>query len=310
MTDTAPIRGGTPSRRAAAGRLGRGLLRAARPRQWTKNVLVLAAPLAAGRWLTGEAAVQLVLVVVLFIVASASIYFLNDCLDIEDDRRHPVKRHRPVAAGEVPVPLARAVGLLLAVVSLSAAALLCNWRTAVLLDTYVLVQIAYCLFLKRVALIDLAVVASGFLMRATAGGLALDIPLSRWFVVTIGFGALFAVAAKRYSETVAAEGKGVTRDVILQYTEGYLRFVWQLAAMAAVMAYCLWSLDERPAMDEGVLPWRQLSVLPFVLGVLRYAMFAERGTAEAPEDILWHDRALGALALGWAGLYGLALSGL
>ncbi|GAA2329622.1 decaprenyl-phosphate phosphoribosyltransferase [Streptomyces violaceusniger] len=311
MTGSTPIRTETSNTRPAADRrLGRRLLRVARPRQWTKNVLVLAAPVAAGQWLPGEEVVRLAIVLVLFIGVSVSVYFLNDCVDVEDDRRHPVKRYRPIAAGEVPLPLALAIGFFLAVASLTLASQLCNWRTTALLCTYVLVQAAYCLFLKQVALIDLATVASGFLMRAMAGGLALDIPLSRWFLVTTGFAALFAVAAKRYSETVGMGQDGGTRDVIRRYTEGYLRFVWQLAAMVTVVAYGLWALDERPRTDEGTLLWRQLSMLPFVFGVLRYAMFAERGVAEAPEDVVWRDRALGLLALAWVALYGLAVSGL
>jgi len=303
-----PARTAAGARRSTGRRLWPGLLLVARPRQWTKNILVLAAPLAAGHWVPGEAGLLLV-VGLLFVLASSAVYFLNDCADVESDRRHPVKRNRPVAAGDVPLPLARALGVLLAVTAPVACSVLCNWRTTLLIGTYVVVQIAYSLFLKDLALIDLAVVASGFLMRAMAGGLALDIPLSGWFLVTTGFGALFAVSAKRYSEAVAAGPHGPGRNVMRQYTEGYLRFVWQLAAVATVMAYCLWALDDRPATAGGTLPWRQLSVLPFVLGVLRYAMFAERGVAEAPEDIVWRDRALGVLALAWAGLYGLALSG-
>ncbi|MEU8877679.1 decaprenyl-phosphate phosphoribosyltransferase [Streptomyces javensis] len=309
MPGRTPTRAAAPARTTTGRGLWPGLLRAARPRQWTKNVLVLAAPLAAGRWLPGEAG-RLAVVGLLFVIASSGVYFLNDSLDVEADRRHPAKRDRPIAAGDVPLPLARVVGGVLAVAAPAATYALCNGRTTALIGGYVVVQIAYSLFLKHIALIDLAVVASGFLMRAMAGGLALGIPLSGWFLVTTAFGALFAVSAKRFSEAVAAGPQGGGRDVMGQYTEGYLRFVWQLAAVATVMAYCLWALDDRPATAAESLPWRQLSVLPFVLGVLRYAMFAERGVAEAPEDIVWRDRGLGALALAWAGLYGLALSGL
>ena len=108
-------------------------------------------------------------------------------------------------------------------------------------------QLAYCLRLKHMLVVDLVIVTTGFLMRAMAGGLALDIELSRWFLITSGFGALFMVAAKRYSELVLMSQQdgevGASRALLGEYTIGYLRFVWQLAAGVAVLAYCLWALE-------------------------------------------------------------------
>lgn len=141
-------------------------------------------------------------------------------------------------------------------------------------------QLAYCVSLKHVLVVDLVVVTTGFLMRAMIGGLALGIPLSRWFLITTGFGALFMVSAKRYSEAVQMAGKaGVTRALLTEYTTGYLRFVWQLAAGVSVLGYCLWALEDGAVPSTGVLPWRQLSMVAFILAVLRYAVFADRGTA-------------------------------
>ncbi|MFD3515355.1 decaprenyl-phosphate phosphoribosyltransferase [Streptomyces sp. NPDC058657] len=289
-----------------------GLLRTARPRQWIKNSLVVAAPAAAGELFSRSAALQLALVFALFTAAASAVYLVNDALDAEADRAHPVKCRRPVAAGQVPVPVAHATGALLAVLTLSAAALLCNPLTAALLTAYLVLQLAYCLRLKHVLVVDLIVVATGFLMRATTGGVALGIPLSRWFLLTTGFGALFVVAAKRYSEAVQladSPRKGETRALLGQYTTGYLRFVWQLAAGAAVLGYCLWALESGPAATAGLLPWRELSTAAFVVGVLRYALYAERGTAGAPEDVLLHDRGLLLTGLVWAAMYGLTVAG-
>ncbi|MER5207140.1 decaprenyl-phosphate phosphoribosyltransferase [Streptomyces sp. NPDC002825] len=286
-----------------------GLLRTARPRQWVKNVLVLAAPAAAGRlgsWHTGA---RLALVFALFTAAASAVYLLNDARDAEADRAHPAKRRRPVASGQVPVALAAATGGLLGLGSAVAAALLCGPLTATLLVAYLAMQVAYCVRLKHVLVVDLAVVATGFLMRAMIGGVALGIPLSRWFLITTGFGALFMVAAKRYSEAVQMEGSdGATRALLTQYTTGYLRFVWQLAAGTAVLGYCLWALEAAPV--EPSLPWRQLSVVAFVLGVLRYAVFADRGAAGAPEDVVLRDRPLAVIGLAWAALYGMSVAGL
>ncbi|MFJ9854582.1 decaprenyl-phosphate phosphoribosyltransferase [Streptomyces sp. NPDC101150] len=290
--------------------VARGLLRTARPRQWIKNVLVLAAPAAAGDLFHRRTLSQLALIFVLFTAAAAAVYLINDARDAAADRAHPDKCRRPVAAGEVPVPLAYGTGGLLAVLTPLATAALCNTATAALIAAYILMQLAYCISLKHVLVVDLVVVTTGFLMRSMVGGVALGIPLSRWFLITAGFGALFIVAAKRYSEALQmAARRGETRALLREYTEGYLRFVWQLAAGGAVLAYCLWAL-ESGGTSAGALPWRQLSMVPFILAVLRYAVFADRGTAGAPEDVLLRDRPLAAIGLVWIALYAVAVADL
>ncbi|MFI9228930.1 decaprenyl-phosphate phosphoribosyltransferase [Streptomyces rimosus] len=299
--------------RARALGLPRGLLRTARPRQWVKNVLVAAAPAAAGDLFHRQALRQLPLLFLLFSAAASAVYLINDARDATADRAHPDKCRRPVAAGEVPVPAAYAAGALLAALVPAAAAVLCNPATAALLGAYLLMQLAYCLSWKNVLVVDLVVVTAGFLLRAMIGGPALGIPLSRWFLITAGFGALFMVAAKRYSEALrmAREqrtDKGETRALLREYSDGYLRFVWQLAAGGAVLAYCLWAL-ESGGTPAGVLPWRQLSMIPFILAVLRYAVFADRGAAGAPEDVVLRDRPLAVIALAWTGLYAMAVAG-
>ncbi|MFJ2472724.1 decaprenyl-phosphate phosphoribosyltransferase [Streptomyces sp. NPDC087659] len=302
--------GGTRAHRRPL-RLPIGLVRTARPRQWIKNVLVGAAPAAAGELVSRQAAVQLGLVFVLFTAAASAVYLINDALDAEADRAHPEKCGRPVARGDVPVPVAYTAGVLLAAASTAAAVVLCNVMTAALLTAYLVMQIAYCVRLKHVLVVDLAIVTTGFLMRAMIGGVALSIPLSRWFLITTGFGALFMVAAKRYSEAVEMEGSdGATRVLLTSYTAGYLRFVWQLAAGVAVLGYCLWALESGGAADGALLPWRQLSMIAFILAVLRYAVFADRGAAGAPEDVVLRDRPLAVIGLAWLAIYGMAVAGL
>ncbi|CAL9460031.1 decaprenyl-phosphate phosphoribosyltransferase [Streptomyces sp. Tu 3180] len=312
MTDTALLHR-RPDRRPAApppgGGLLKGLLRTARPKQWVKNVLVIAAPAAAGELFSRPALTRLALVFVLFTACAAAVYLVNDARDAEADRAHPVKRHRPVAAGQVPVPVAYAAGVALGILAPVVAARLCPPQVAALLTAYLGMQLAYCVSLKHVLVVDLVVVTTGFLMRAVVGGLALGIPLSRWFLITTGFGALFMVAAKRYSEAVQMTGEaGATRALLTEYTTGYLRFVWQLAAGVAVLGYCLWALEEGGVPHASVLPWRQLSVVAFVLAVLRYAVFADRGTAGEPEEVVLGDRALALIGLVWAAMYALAVA--
>ncbi|WP_155054328.1 decaprenyl-phosphate phosphoribosyltransferase [Streptomyces blattellae] len=318
MTETAPLTNtaqaatgaartisGAPRKRTLLG----GLLKTARPKQWVKNALVVAAPAAAGRLLAPGAPTRIALVFALFTACAAAVYLINDARDAEADRAHPTKCHRPVAAGQVPVPVAYAVGGALAVLAPAAAAWLTTPALAALLTAYLGMQLAYCISLKHVLVVDLVVVTTGFLMRAMAGGLALGIPLSRWFLITTGFGALFMVSAKRYSEAVQMAGTaGATRALLTEYTTGYLRFVWQLAAGVAVLGYCLWALEEGGVPNTGVLPWRQLSMVAFIVAILRYAVFADRGTAGEPEDVVLHDRALALIALAWLAMYGLAVA--
>jgi decaprenyl-phosphate phosphoribosyltransferase len=289
--------------------LVRGLVRTARPRQWVKNVLVVAAPAAAGELFSRHALGQLALVFALFTACAAAVYLINDARDAAADRAHPVKRHRPVAAGLVPVPVAYAVGGTLGVLAPAVAAWLCPPVVCALLTAYLGMQLAYCVSLKHVLVVDLVVVTTGFLMRAMIGGLDLGIPLSRWFLITTGFGALFMVSAKRYSEAVQMAGKaGATRALLTEYTTGYLRFVWQLAAGVSILGYCLWALEEGGVPSAALLPWRQLSMVAFILAVLRYAVFADRGTAGEPEDVVLRDRALAVIGLVWLAMYGLAVA--
>ncbi|MEZ7007051.1 decaprenyl-phosphate phosphoribosyltransferase [Streptomyces sp. AD55] len=313
MADTAvlqraPERPGPPAPAPPAG-LARGLLRTARPRQWVKNVLVVAAPAAAGQLFSLPVLTQTALVFALFTACSAAVYLINDARDAEADRAHPVKRHRPVAAGQVPVPVAYAVGAALGLLAPAAAAWLCPRPVPLLLIAYLALQLAYCVSLKHVLVVDLVVVTTGFLMRAMIGGPALGIPLSRWFLITTGFGALFMVAAKRYSEAVQMAGaQGATRALLTEYTTGYLRFVWQLAAGVAVLGYCMWAMEAGGVPHTGLLPWRQLSMVAFILAVLRYAVFADRGTAGEPEEVVLHDRALALIGAVWVAMYGLAVA--
>ncbi|GAB2861377.1 decaprenyl-phosphate phosphoribosyltransferase [Actinocorallia aurea] len=293
--DTTPL----PSRLG----LYKGLLRTARPKQWTKNVLVLAAPLAGARIFEAAVLGRTALVFVLFCCAASGIYLLNDAMDAEADRAHPTKRMRPVASGIVPVPVAYGVGLGLSMLSVLGAVLLLNWQTSLILAVYAIVQILYCVKLKHVAVLDIAVVASGFLMRGLAGGTASDVAPSQWFLVTVGFGSLFVVGAKRAGELAKlGEDAKHTRKLLSEYSESYLRFVWQGAAALMLLSYCLWALEGPDGSSVGQL--KLLSIVPMTLAILRYALIVDKGEAGAPEDVLLGDRVILALGGTWVAVYG------
>ncbi|MGY1604107.1 decaprenyl-phosphate phosphoribosyltransferase [Geodermatophilus sp. SYSU D00815] len=293
--------GPQPAPRSLVAGLGRSL----RPRQWVKNLLVFAAPLASGTVFQLDVLAASVVAALLFCVVSSGIYLVNDARDVEEDRRHPTKRFRPVAAGSVPVPLALTVGLLLLAAGLALAVLVSRPQLAAVLATYVAISLGYSFYLKDQPVIDLAAVASGFLLRGVAGGAAAGIALSQWFLLVAAFGALFMVAGKRYAEVVALGEAAGTRRLLGRYSASYLRFVWSLSAGVACTAYSLWAFEMREGHD-GV-PWSTISIAPFVLGLLRYAVDVDRGDAGAPEDIVLRDRVLLVLGLLWAATVGLGV---
>jgi decaprenyl-phosphate phosphoribosyltransferase len=276
-----------------------GLVRTMRPRQWVKNVLVLAAPLAGGVILQLDVLRATLAAFVLFCVAASGVYLINDVRDVEEDRRHPRKRFRPIAAGIVPPALAVVVGVLLLAVAIAAAVVFARPALAGVIGAYVGISLAYSFFLKDQPVIDLAVVASGFLLRGVAGGAAAGLALSQWFLLVAAFGALFMVAGKRYAEVVALGEQGGTRRLLGAYSASYLRFVWSLSAGVACTTYSLWAFELR--RDHPGFPWETISIAPFVLALLRYAVDVDRGEAGAPEEIVLRDRVLLSLGAIWAG---------
>lgn len=274
-----------------------GILRTARPRQWLKNVLVFAAPLAAGTIADPRTILLGAIAFVAFSLSASAVYLVNDSRDVAADRAHPTKRNRPIAAGIVPVPAAVTVAIVL-----FAAGLVVAWAASaelvIVIAVYDVLQLAYCFWLKHVTLIDIAIVSSGFLLRMAAGGAATGVVLSQWFLLVAVFGSLLMVAGKRYAEILldTRSEDGPARRSLENYTPSYLRFVWQSAAAILVLSYTQWSFSGDVGGDQL---WIALSVVPFILAVFRYCQHIDRGDAEVPEDIALRDVPLQALAAVW-----------
>jgi decaprenyl-phosphate phosphoribosyltransferase len=305
MGNTSPVEPSTvsePAARRPRGSPARALLVAMRPRQWIKNLLVLAVPAAAGELGNADVLADTALAFLAFCLASAGTYLLNDVADREADRVHPFKRHRPIAAGELSASAAT-VAAVVALLAACGVALLASPGLLLVIAAYVALTTAYSRALKHVAVFDIAAVASGFFLRAVAGGVAADLFISKWFLILAGGGSMFLVTAKRYAE-LRGVPDGSSRRVLAEYSEDYLRAMLSTIAGVVVVAYCIWSFEVR----DGVLWARAASAVPFVLGIMRYGLLVDQGHGEEPEAVLLGDRTLLALAAACVGLLALSVA--
>jgi decaprenyl-phosphate phosphoribosyltransferase len=280
-------------------------VRAVRPRQWVKNLLVLAAPLAAGRLLEPAVIKGTALAFVAFCLISAAVYLVNDVRDVAEDRQHPTKRFRPIAAGELKPATALVLATVLGACGL-ALGFVVSMPLGITMVIYVSLQLLYSAYLKHLPVVDLAMVASAFLLRAIAGGVATGIPLSQWFLLVAAFGSFFMVAGKRYTEMKALGGEAGTRRSLTRYSESYLRFAWMMAAVMVLISYSLWAFENRGNGALGV-PWTAISIAPFTLALLQYALEVDAGTADEPEEVVLNDRVLQGLGVVWVAVISAAV---
>lgn len=280
-----------------------GLIKLARPKQWVKNVLVAAAPLAAGVLLQPTVLGWVAIAFVCFCLAASSVYMINDVLDVNEDRAHPKKRFRPVASGQVSPRVATLAAALCATASLAIPVVFGNINLTVVIGSYLVLQALYVWRLKHEAVFDIACVATGFLLRAIAGGVAASVMISNTFLVVVGFGALFMAVGKRYSEILShKQDDQKTRKALDQYTPGYLRILLSISATISLVGYILWAF-EIDALNTHDVPFAALSVIPFTLALMRYAKDADSAEVEAPEDALFADKGLLILGILWLALF-------
>lgn len=282
-------------------------VRSARPRQWIKNLLILAAPGAAG--VLGRSGVlgRVSLALIAFICASAAGYLWNDVRDREADRLHPNKSKRPIASGQISPSAGTVAAGVLFIVSLLLAAPL-GASFVLVLVIYLLLTSTYSLWLKNMLVVDLVVVASGFVLRAIAGAVAAEVPVSNWFLIVTSFGSLLMVSGRRIAELIALQGEASGhRKTLSGYSLGYLDFVAGIASAITILAYCLWAFEDAHLIEE--FPLSSLSIIPFVLAILRYALIVHEGRGGAPEEVLLEDRPMQVFAGLWLiafaiGVYG------
>ena len=282
----------------------RAVLLTLRPKQWVKNVLVVAAAGAAGALGDDEVVVRVGGACFAFCLLASSLYAINDVRDAPEDRLHPRKRHRPVAAGALNARLALGLGAILILTGLVLCAAV-RPLLAVVGGGYVVLTLTYTAIWRHLLVFDIVAIAGGFVLRAVAGGVAAPVTLSRWFLAVVTCAAVFVAAGKRLGELVrtgpdAAGG----RRVLTRYAEQPLRVILTASSLLALGAYCIWAFELSAVSG---IPWRPLTILPVAVALARYTVLAQAGRGEAPEDVILRDPVLLASGVAWLVLFGLGV---
>jgi decaprenyl-phosphate phosphoribosyltransferase len=282
----------------------RAVVRTTRPRQWPKNLLVFAAPLAAASFGGGNGAAYAVLAMLAFGCASAAVYLVNDVMDAERDRRHPVKRHRPIASGALPAQHALVLAALAALFAVGIGVVLAIPLLVAATSFYLCSSFLYSVRLKHVAFLEMVIVASGFVLRLLGGAAATHIRVSVWFVLVCSLGALGVAVAKRYTELTSLGADAVRhRPVMRWYQPGALRVAQAVIGIGMVATYLMWALSE----NVGVRPWHLASALPLVLALVRFGVLTARRTVRPVEDLILRDGIMLVCEISWLALFCLGL---
>lgn len=269
----------------------KALIQTMRPRQWTKNAFVLAA-LVFDRQLTNvPAALRTLLGFVLFCLISGVVYIFNDIADAEADRHHPQKRLRPIASGKLPIPIARAAAFALIIAALPLAFYL-SLGFGVILSSYFLLNLAYSRWLKHIPILDVLIIAAGFVLRVAGGVSLIQVErFSPWLYVVTTLLALYIGFGKRRAElTELADQANTHRRVLDGYTLPFLDQSITIVSSSTIIAYSLYTFSA-PNLPSNHL---MMLTIPFVLyGILRYLYLVQvEGSGGSPEDLLLTDRPL------------------
>jgi decaprenyl-phosphate phosphoribosyltransferase len=277
-----------------------------RPRQWPKNLLVFAAPLAAASLGRDDGLAYALVAMFAFACASAAVYFVNDVVDAERDRRHPVKRNRPIASGALPARHAVVLGVLAAAFAVAAGVVIREPRLVAAASGYLCLSFLYSFRLKHVAFVEMVLVASGFLLRVLGGAAATHVkPLSIWFLLVCSLGALGVAVAKRYTELTSLGAAAVRhRPVMRWYRPGMLRITQLLIGAGMLATYLIWAASETTAARG----WHLASALPLAAALFRFGVLTARRTVRPVEDLITRDPVMLCCEAVWlvlfcAGLY-------
>ena len=276
------------------------MLRTARPRQWPKNLLVFAAPLAGATWGRPHGALYALVAAAAFGCASVAVYFINDVVDAERDRRHPRKRYRPVAAGDLPKSHAVVIGALCAAAGLSAGLAVSVPLLTAAVGGYLGISFLYSFVLKNIPVVELVFVASGFLLRVLGGAAATHVPPSAWFLLVCSLGALGVADRQALHRTGRPRpgGDPAPPGAALVPPGALLATQWVIGA-GMIAAYLAWAAGERT--DAQV--WHLVSAIPLAAALVRFGVLTARHTAAPVEDLLTRDGLMLTCELAWLALF-------
>ena len=302
-----------PPAKTARPFVGLALLKATRPKQWIKNLLVFAGfvftlnerwrPFSPTMW---EFLARSAAAFVLFSLVSSSIYLLNDVVDVERDRQHPTKRNRPIASGALSPVVALVAAFVLMVGGLVLAGYLSKAFVAVL-GGYVAMQLGYVFVFKNVPLLDVFILAIGFVLRAFAGTAVLGVAISPWLYTVTLLGSLFLALCKRRNELMLLEaGAGHHRKILKEYTTALLDSLISIVASSTIMAYSLYTFTS-PTLPADHL---MMATVPLVIfGLFRYLFLAHsKNSGGSPEEVFLTDRPLIVTVLLWIAITGIILT--
>ncbi len=273
-----------------------------RPQQWIKNGFVLIPMFFGGRLLNADDAIASVVTFFAFSFAASAIYCFNDIVDVDADRRHPVKCHRPIASGAVSVPTAYA---LMAVLALLSALLLFflpqrAGETAGIVAFYFLLNMAYCIWLKRHAIIDVCTVAFGFVLRILAGGMACDVAVSNWLVLMTFLLALFLSFAKRRDDVLRMNETGEPpRRNTIRYNITFVNQAITITGTVTLVCYIMYTVSPE-VVSRFHAPYLYLTSIFVLVGLLRYMQLTVVDEVSGdPTKILLRDRFTQAIVVAW-----------
>lgn len=284
--------GTSPASTAGVWRRSIALLISLRPAQWTKNLLVFAGLLFGRRLFDARSAAAAAAAFAIFCALSGAVYLVNDVVDRDNDRRHPLKGGRPIASGAVPVPLALAFAGLLAAAALGASLAL-GRPFALVAGGYVGLLLLYSGALKHIVIVDVLTIALGFVLRAVAGAVAVHVAFSEWLLVCTILLALFIALAKRRHELVLLAGEATGhRPILGEYTPYLLDQMIAVVTASTLVAYIFYTISPETQEKFGT-PWLELTI-PFPLyGLFRYLYLVhQREGGGSPADLLLADRPL------------------
>jgi 4-hydroxybenzoate polyprenyltransferase len=285
----------------------RGLIVTMRPIQWSKNGFVFAAILFDRQLTQAEPLARVVTAFILLCLAASTIYLINDLVDIERDRLHPRKRHRPLPSGQLPVAWAVAAAAVMPVIAL-AASLLLTWKLTAVLLAYLALHIAYSFFLKNIVLLDVFAIAGGFVLRVVAGIVVIDVThFSPWLYLCAGLLALFLAIGKRRQELILlAEDAENVRAAYRDYNMPLLDDMLRMVTTGSVLTYMLYTVEATTIRVNG---YSMMLTIPFVVyGIFRYLYLIHvRGQGSAPDELLFEDMPLLLAVVLWVGTAGLVL---